>query len=67
MRLIPTGPPPSATRCVRGAAAVLPSAVDLLVKSPGVPNESAAVQEALRRGVVLWSEVELAARFTREA
>jgi len=46
-----------------GAAAVLPSAVDLLVKSPGVPNESAAVQEALRRGVVLWSEVELAARF----
>jgi len=42
---------------------VLPPGVDLLVKSPGVPNESPAVQEALRRGVTLWSEVEFAARF----
>ena len=46
-----------------GEAAVLPAGVDLLVKSPGVPNESPAVQEALRRGVTLWSEVEFAARF----
>jgi len=46
-----------------GRSAVLPSGVDLLVKSPGVPNESPAVQEALRRGVTLWSEVEFAARF----
>jgi len=46
-----------------GEAAVLPPEVDLLVKSPGVPNESHAVQEALRRGVTLWSEVEFAARF----
>src|SRR5450756_1215480 len=46
-----------------GEAAVLPSGVDLLVKSPGVPNESPAVQEALRRGVTLWSEVEFATRF----
>ncbi len=46
-----------------GAAAVLPDDADLLVKSPGVPNESAVVQGALRRGVALWSEVELAARF----
>jgi UDP-N-acetylmuramoylalanine--D-glutamate ligase len=46
-----------------GEAAVLPPEVDLLVKSPGVPNESRAVQEALSRGVTLWSEVELAARF----
>ena len=46
-----------------GEAAVLPPGVDLLVKSPGVPNASPAVQEALRRGVTLWSEVEFAARF----
>ncbi len=46
-----------------GADAVLPEGVDLLVKSPGVPDESRAVQEALRRGVTLWSEVEFAARF----
>ena len=46
-----------------GPAAVLPPGVDLLVKSPGVPNESPVVQDALRRGVTLWSEVELAARF----
>ena len=46
-----------------GAAALLPGEVDLLVKSPGVPNESRAVQAAVRRGVVVWSEVELAARF----
>ena len=46
-----------------GAEAVLPEGTDLLVKSPGVPNESAVVQQALQRGVTLWSEVELAARF----
>ena len=46
-----------------GAQALLPAATDVLVKSPGVPNESAVVQQALRRGVVLWSEVELASRF----
>jgi UDP-N-acetylmuramoylalanine--D-glutamate ligase len=46
-----------------GAEAVLPEGTDLLIKSPGVPNESPAVQDALRRGVALWSEVEFAARF----
>ncbi len=46
-----------------GPAAVLPEDAGLLVKSPGVPDSSAAVQEALRRGVPLWSEVELACRF----
>ena len=46
-----------------GAAAVLPDGADLLVKSPGVPNESPVVQAALRRGVAVWSEVEFAARF----
>jgi UDP-N-acetylmuramoylalanine--D-glutamate ligase len=46
-----------------GEAAVLPAAVDVLVKSPGVPDESPAVREAVRRGVTLWSEVEFAGRF----
>jgi UDP-N-acetylmuramoylalanine--D-glutamate ligase len=46
-----------------GAEAVLPDGVDVLVKSPGVTDSSPVVQEAQRRGVALWSEVELAARF----
>ncbi len=46
-----------------GAALALPPETDLLVKSPGVPNDSPVVQEALRRGVTVWSEVELASRF----
>jgi len=46
-----------------GASAVLPPGADLLVKSPGVPNESLVVREAVRRGITLWSEVELASRF----
>jgi UDP-N-acetylmuramoylalanine--D-glutamate ligase len=46
-----------------GAAAVLPAGVDLLVKSPGVPDASLVVREAVRRGVPVWSEVEFAARF----
>ena len=46
-----------------GPAAVLPEDAGLLVKSPGVPDSSVAVQEAVRRGVALWSEVEFACRF----
>ena len=46
-----------------GASASLPEGAGLLVKSPGVPNESAVVREAMSRGVVVWSEVEFAARF----
>ncbi len=46
-----------------GEDARLPAAVDLLVKSPGVPDESRAVRDALARGVPLWSEVEFASRF----
>ena len=46
-----------------GAAAVLPAGVELLVKSPGVPNSSPVVAAALARGVAIWSEVEFAARF----
>ncbi len=46
-----------------GDDARLPAAADLLVKSPGVPNESPVIREAQARGVPLWSEVEFATRF----
>jgi UDP-N-acetylmuramoylalanine--D-glutamate ligase len=36
--------------------------VDLLVKSPGVPNELPLVVAARERGVTVWSEVELGSR-----
>jgi UDP-N-acetylmuramoylalanine--D-glutamate ligase len=36
--------------------------VELLVKSPGVPGEAALVAEARRRGVPVWSELELGYR-----
>jgi UDP-N-acetylmuramoylalanine--D-glutamate ligase len=37
-------------------------AVDLLVKSPGIPSDAALVAAARERGVPVWSEVELAVR-----
>jgi UDP-N-acetylmuramoylalanine--D-glutamate ligase len=40
----------------------LPDDVDLLVKSPGVPNEAPLVAAARARGVAVWSEVELGSR-----
>jgi UDP-N-acetylmuramoylalanine--D-glutamate ligase len=36
--------------------------VELLVKSPGIPREAVLVAEAERRGVPIWSEVELGYR-----
>jgi UDP-N-acetylmuramoylalanine--D-glutamate ligase len=36
--------------------------VELLVKSPGVPREAVLVADAERRGVPIWSEVELGYR-----
>jgi UDP-N-acetylmuramoylalanine--D-glutamate ligase len=39
--------------------------VKLLVKSPGVPREAPLVAEAERRGVEIWSEVELGYRLLR--
>jgi UDP-N-acetylmuramoylalanine--D-glutamate ligase len=36
--------------------------VDVVVKSPGVPGEVALVAEARRRGIPVWSEVELGYR-----
>ena len=44
-------------------AVAWPDEVELLVKSPGVPHESPVLGEARRRGVPVWSEVELASRF----
>ena len=46
-----------------GAAAVLPDDAGLVVKSPGVPDSSAAVQAAAAPRRASWSEVELAGRF----
>ena len=43
--------------------AVLPAGVDLVVTSPGVTPQSPVLDEALRRGLPVWSEVEFAARF----
>jgi UDP-N-acetylmuramoylalanine--D-glutamate ligase len=40
-------------------------AVELLVKSPGVPREAPLVREADRRGVPIWSEVELGFQLIR--
>jgi UDP-N-acetylmuramoylalanine--D-glutamate ligase len=39
--------------------------VEVLVKNPGVPSERALVQEARRRGIPVWSEVELGYRLLR--
>jgi len=46
-----------------GPGVVLLPGVDLLVKSPGVSNESPVVRQALQRGLPIWGEVEFAARF----
>ena len=42
--------------------AALLDAVDVLVKSPGVPGENALVVAARERGIEVWSEVELGYR-----
>ena len=39
--------------------------VDVLLKSPGVPRQAPLVAEAERRGVPIWSEVELGFRLFR--
>ncbi len=39
--------------------------IDLVVKSPGVPGETALVQGARSHGVPVWSEIELGARLLR--
>lgn len=39
--------------------------IDLVVPSPGVPPADPVLSAALRQGVPVWSEIELAARFLR--
>jgi len=43
----------------------LAESAELVVISPGVPQEIELVQAARRRGVPVWGEIELAARFRR--
>jgi UDP-N-acetylmuramoylalanine--D-glutamate ligase len=51
-----------------GAADPAPlDAVDLLVKSPGIPSDAALVAAARDRGVRVWSEVELGGRLIPNA
>ena len=38
---------------------------DLMIISPGVPNDSAVIQNALRRGIKLISEIEFAYRYCK--
>ncbi|CAN5850252.1 UDP-N-acetylmuramoyl-L-alanine--D-glutamate ligase [soil metagenome] len=45
-----------------GATAELPASAQLLVASPGLPPSSPLLEQAVRRGVPLWGEVELAWR-----
>jgi UDP-N-acetylmuramoylalanine--D-glutamate ligase len=48
------------------ANAALLSAVELLVKSPGVPSDAPLVAAARARGLPVWSEVELGARLVAQ-
>jgi len=51
-------------RFVAGAdvEAALPQGTGLVVTSPGVPRTAGVLQETVRRGIPVWSEVELAYR-----
>jgi UDP-N-acetylmuramoylalanine--D-glutamate ligase len=53
-----------ATVVAGGHPADLAARADLLIVSPGVPPDVPPVVEARRRGVPVWSEIELAWRFT---
>ncbi len=44
--------------------AALPVGTELVVTSPGVPRTAPVLQEAVRRGIPIWSEIELAYRLT---
>ncbi len=39
-------------------------AADLIVKSPGIPDTVPLIQEAIDKGVKIWSEIEFASRYT---
>jgi UDP-N-acetylmuramoylalanine--D-glutamate ligase len=42
----------------------LPPGTELVITSPGVPRNAPVLQEAVRRGIPVWSEIELAYRLT---
>jgi UDP-N-acetylmuramoylalanine--D-glutamate ligase len=47
---------------VRSEEASLLEGMEVVIKSPGVPNEAALVAAARERGIPIWSEVELGGR-----
>ncbi|ACL67232.1 UDP-N-acetylmuramoylalanine/D-glutamate ligase [Anaeromyxobacter dehalogenans 2CP-1] len=55
--------PASVTRHLGGHDPADFTGAELVVASPGVPLANPEIQEARRRGVAVWGEVELAARF----
>ena len=38
--------------------------ITILIKNPGIPYENVMVQEALRRKIPVWTEIELAYHLT---
>jgi UDP-N-acetylmuramoylalanine--D-glutamate ligase len=48
-----------------GVEEALPDATRLVVTSPGVPRSAPVLREAMRRGIPIWSEVELAYRIAQ--
>jgi UDP-N-acetylmuramoylalanine--D-glutamate ligase len=47
-----------------GVTDALPEGTELVVTSPGVPRTAPVLREAVRRGLPVWSEIELAFRLT---
>ncbi|HZP40829.1 MAG TPA: UDP-N-acetylmuramoyl-L-alanine--D-glutamate ligase [Candidatus Binatia bacterium] len=57
--------PPGVELRLGADAPELLAGVDLVVPSPGVPRDAALLGAAVRRGIPVWSEIELAARLLR--
>lgn len=60
-----TGAVPSGIRLEEGGHTARLLQNDLLIRSPGVPGHSAVLDEAFRRGIPVWSEMELGYRACR--
>jgi UDP-N-acetylmuramoylalanine--D-glutamate ligase len=50
--------------CGEHPAGLIHAGVDLLVKNPGIPYRAKPVQQALEKGIPVWTEVEIAFRLT---
>ena len=48
-----------------GAEDALPTGTEYVITSPGVPRTAGVLQEAVRRGIPIWSEIELAGRLAQ--